>query len=465
MSYAGVFSFLQILRCRSFRQTPSAQRRQAFTLVEMLVAVALTLFVMVLLSQAFTSGLEAFRQLKAIGDMEGRLRMTTTQLRRDLMADHFEGRKRLSDPNFFNDGPPREGFVRFWQGSPGVREGVDGDQIPSVVATDHILHFTVKLRGNGREDYFYADISDDPGAFRPALPPPPGETRPGGWALVGNPDSRYQVDNYAANPPTGSYASQWAEVAYFLRPNGDFLPTSPPIPLFSLYRRQLLVVPDNDDANWNSDPNANHKKALIRPSDAYSFTQPPLGRRPSAAYAEISCKPSLDNDPAKPIHFNNPTDLTVPQRRFGMLRKFDTLRAPTYQPPNDGGIPLRADNRYPILADSFPPSVSGSDVLLVDVISFEIKIFNPNRSPPDFDDIPPGNNPALRTWGVFDTWSSVRDNEYDYSRWDDVDPTSSRDVQVKRIPLRISIPAIKITLRVWDRKTNRARQVTVVQDM
>src|SRR5262249_41856031 len=91
------------------------RERRAFTLVEMLVAVALVLFMMVLLSQAFTTGLEAFRVLKATGDMEERLRVATTLLRSELAADHFEGRKRLSDPRFFDEGPPREGVFRIWQ--------------------------------------------------------------------------------------------------------------------------------------------------------------------------------------------------------------------------------------------------------------------------------------------------------------------------------------------------------------
>src|SRR5262245_54057590 len=46
------------------------RRRQGFTLVEMMVALALTVFIMVILSEAFVTGLETFRQLKAIGDME-----------------------------------------------------------------------------------------------------------------------------------------------------------------------------------------------------------------------------------------------------------------------------------------------------------------------------------------------------------------------------------------------------------
>ena len=45
------------------------RRRQAFTLVEMMVSTALVLFVMLLLSQAFIAGAEAFRQLKSIGEI------------------------------------------------------------------------------------------------------------------------------------------------------------------------------------------------------------------------------------------------------------------------------------------------------------------------------------------------------------------------------------------------------------
>src|SRR5262249_10909490 len=264
--------------------------RAAFTLVEMLVAVALTLFIMVLLSQAFTSSLEAFRQLKAVGDMDGRLRMAASIIRRDLVADHFSGKKRLSDLDFFGDGPSREGFVRIWQGSalstnpaaPYFLEGSDGDGIPSTRATDHILHFTVKLRGNGRQDFFVTDISTDPQAF----------TAPLGWALTGSPDSRYQS--------MGTYTCQWAEVCYFLRLNGD---SAAGTPLYTLYRRHRLALPDNDAANWRSGTTWTIDRLI----------QPPR----SWAYAEISCKPKTD--PSNPtIYFNNPTDLTVPQRRSGL---------------------------------------------------------------------------------------------------------------------------------------------------
>src|SRR5262249_25133235 len=93
------------------------RRRSGFTIVELLVAMALIVFIMAILAEAFSAGLGAFRRLKAIGDMNERLRMASTIIRRYLAADHFEGKKRLSDRDFWVNGPPNEGFIRIWQGS------------------------------------------------------------------------------------------------------------------------------------------------------------------------------------------------------------------------------------------------------------------------------------------------------------------------------------------------------------
>src|SRR5262245_20038226 len=132
------------------------RRRQGFTLVELLVAMALIVFMMLILSEAFSVALDSFRRVKAIGDMNVRLRTAASILRRDLQADHFEGKRRLSSATFWNLGPPREGFFRIWQGSRAINEGIDADGLPSTRATDHILHFTVKLRGNDRHDFLSA---------------------------------------------------------------------------------------------------------------------------------------------------------------------------------------------------------------------------------------------------------------------------------------------------------------------
>src|SRR5262249_8329080 len=93
------------------------RRRPGFTLVEMMVSVALVLFIMVILTEAFGKGLESFRQLKALGDMEARLRSAAVTIRRDLSLDHFEAKRRLSDDSATWNmmGMPREGFIRFSQ--------------------------------------------------------------------------------------------------------------------------------------------------------------------------------------------------------------------------------------------------------------------------------------------------------------------------------------------------------------
>ena len=79
----------------------------------------------------------------------------------------------------------------------------------------------------------------------------------------------------------------------------------------------------------------------------------------------------------------------------------------------------------------------------------------------DFIDVPfPSNNPVFNNLGahVFDTWSQAVSPPYDYSTWN----TAGSD---KSIPLRIRVRALQITIRIWDLKTERTRQVTVVQDM
>src|SRR6516225_5172358 len=74
-----------------------ARTRTGFTLIELMVAMALTLFIMVILSQAFVTSLETFSGMKALGDMQQDLRSAMVMLRDDLSQDHFEGKRRLSD--------------------------------------------------------------------------------------------------------------------------------------------------------------------------------------------------------------------------------------------------------------------------------------------------------------------------------------------------------------------------------
>lgn len=402
-------------------------RRQAFTLVEMLVSLALVLFIMVLLSQALSTGLETFRQLKSTGEMEGKLRMAGQILRQDLKLDHFEGKRRLSDPSFWTQGPPREGFFHIEQGSPSTVEGVDGDGIPSYYAINHRLHFSIKLRGSQRDDFLSANVP-----VGPPLSPLLSSTT---TYFDFPPDARFQ-DPAIPNVQWAPYNSQWAEAAYFLWPNGS---QAGGTPLYSLYRRQRLAVPNNQYLNWGTPTQG------IRINNANDLKALPLKLW---QYSGISCqKNKPDNSIPDFLYFNNPTDLTVPERRFGMLPQPQSYgMASNYQPLQD----------LANLALSPADYQRGSDLLLTDVLSFTVRVLSQDIDPYNFTDLKPltGLNPLGIPWPpvrIFDTWSSVQDELYTYYG------TSA--------PMPIRINALQITLRVYDLKTQQTRQVTIIQDM
>jgi type II secretory pathway pseudopilin PulG len=260
--------------------------RHGFTLVELLVGMALTMFIMLILAESFGTGMEVFRQLKAIGDMEENLRGATTALRRDLGADHFTGKRRLSDLNFYRE-PPDAGFFRIYRvpdpPAPApplvLNEGADGDGLPSFRSTGHVLHLTVKQRGNRREDFFPAVV-------------------PAGSPLLTAQTNFFDQPNDARVQDTANtFHSQWAEVAYFLVKTGTTVEPNNPsstagTPLYALYRAQLPVVPDTSRLNAPG--------PLARPAAEFG------------AYSKVSCRLPAG---ATEVIFNNPSDLVDPAKR------------------------------------------------------------------------------------------------------------------------------------------------------
>jgi type II secretory pathway pseudopilin PulG len=383
------------------------RRRQGFTLVEMLVSMTLTIFILIIISEAFIAGLETFRQLKAIGDMEGGLRNAATILRNDLSADHFEGKRRLSDPTFWTVGPPQQGFFRVLQVPvPGgdsvapIEEGTDADGLTSRRRVGHLIHFTSKSRGNRPENFFAASIGDP---LSPLL-----------LQTFGQADSRYEQPASAPGLPQPAtyktYNSQWEEVAYFLVATGV---NANGTNLYALYRRQRLAVMDNILMNWGN----------------FIVAAPGNGKAQLTNYSQISCEQHPANNNVKPklpkrLYFNNPTDLTIPERRLA-----------NYVPVTDAN-----------------GNATGADLLLTSVVSFDVQILTPSlvgAVPPV-----PATTPIDVPGGLFDTWSRVKDDQYDYS-----------SATTKPVPAPLVINALKITIRVWDQKTEQSRQVTIYQDM
>src|SRR5207237_8415253 len=96
------------------------RRRAGFTITELLVAMALILFIMAVLSEAFVAGLESFRQLKSVGDMDQRLRTAMTLLRRDLDANWLQtGTKTNYKLSTLNFRQPTSGFFTIGGNAPG----------------------------------------------------------------------------------------------------------------------------------------------------------------------------------------------------------------------------------------------------------------------------------------------------------------------------------------------------------
>jgi type II secretory pathway pseudopilin PulG len=440
------------------------KRRQGFTIVELLVAMALIIFIMAILSNAFIQATNTFRNLKAVGDMAERLRAATQSLQRDLADDHFEGKKRLSDPNFWLNGPPSQGYFRIWQGSAStiVTEGLDTSGIGSYRSIDHALAFTIRRRGDQLSDFLSA------GGGMAALSLTPTGVSP---YFFGPAEARYQTN--------AAYNYQWGEVAWFLQPQID--PQTgvqdvavdqtgllTPTPLYTLFRRQRLLVPDNT--------------AIPGPVPATQMSQ----------FLETSCWNNGGN-----IYFNGPIDTTVPARRFGMLR------ASPAGIPNVPGYPTSMNPYpnvgYPSISQQLTalgqsnPALNGSDIQLTDVISFDVRILTPrvtNGIDPfvtlwqapfttlstsgGINNGNPAFFPMLNTGPmVFDTWSNLEDGLANYSTWNlpgipglpNSSPNPHHSIPLWNGTSGPLIQAIQISIRIWDAKTNQSRQVTVVQAM
>lgn len=539
---------------RLHSQTRAPDTRSGFTIVELLVAMALVIFIMSILSEAFVTALEALYKLKATADMDQKLRTATTMLRKDLQAYHFDQALPLSQMSLPPTANTHGGFFRIYQGSnPGssnyIAEGTDADNVPSYRATDQALHFTINLSipattttdANRRENFMFTPVLVSP-------PPPLTQFGP------------------AAYQDGINLYSQWAEVGWFLRATGA---TANGTPLFGLYRRQLLSVTNNATLNNTSRiPADTTVNALDQFPEMSCIVDPTTATSPPA--------PSPPPPPTGPqqLYFNNYVDLTAPVQRFGMYHPYvndttpnklagllqnapsilslgaqsggsftlgyggqntapiaynataanvqvaftalptvgngnATVSGPAGGPftitllgaltvnsgfismnPGTLSVPANASisgTTYPRFEEAtWKIPMAGSDLIMTDVVSFEIKISlgnppspNPQSLQAGFVDLfhpsitqffrsNPAFNPATGPM-VFDTWSQntktfvASDSNtyvvYDYSLYNQSGHDSSMPLVLP--PIR----AIQVTLRVWDRKTENTRQITMVQDM
>ena len=423
--------------------------RNAFTLVELMVAMALIILMLSIMSQAFVIATGVMQGLKEVADMQEKIRPAITLLQRDLGANHFEGSKKLSDPEFWDNGPPKEGYFMLWQDKANdVAEGTINNVTfsQSAALANHMLAFTVKLPGKSPNDFFDSSLGASFGNifFNGAGTP------------LGMTDSNIRRFESNAN----LIHSDWAEVAYFLGPhNAGATPvadgytdgkTNPPsLPYFNLYRQQKLVLP------------------------SFNISGVTLPVATAAIKEEISCETSTGT-------FNKPSDLTVPWKRMGN-RSLNHL-----------------GNRVGPLFSEFvnPSSKVNTDIIATNVISFDVKLLTDLRY--DYEDLttilsqgsysayPPVSNYALANGNaairVFDTWTTDQGNaansipKYDFGFWNNItgkwQPSGNTAgnnslIQVWNVTNNtgLNIKAVQISLRIWDQKSNTAKMFVIVQKL
>jgi|LakMenE18May11ns_1017448.scaffolds.fasta_scaffold9955100_2 type II secretory pathway pseudopilin PulG len=421
--------------------------RLGFTLVELLIAMALIILMLSIMSQAFVIATGTMQGLKEVADMQEKIRPAITLLQRDLGANHFEGSKKLSDPEFWDNGPPKEGYFMLWQDQPrDVAEGATNNVTfsQSAALANHMLAFTVKLPGKSPNDFFESSFG---GAFGNLF-------FNGVGTPLGMTDSNIRRFESNAN----LIHSDWAEVAYFLgiqntpvtdRTDGK---SAPSLPYFNLYRQQKMVLP-----NFN-----------------IPITGVVLPAINAAIKEEISCETLTGT-------FNKPSDLTVPWKRMGN-RTLNHL-----------------GNRAGPLFSEFPNTSTkvNTDIIATNVISFDVKVLTDLRY--DYEDLatilsqgsysayPPFTNYAIANGNaairVFDTWTTdqgISSNpavpKYDFGYWNNItgkwQPSGNTAGNNSLIPVwnatnntGLNIKAVQISLRVWDQKSNTAKMFVVVQKL
>ena len=480
-------------------------RRKGFTLVEMLVATALSLFIMIVLTGAFQSGIDLFRKMRATGLNANKLRTATNLLARDLEAPHFgkssaigTGGERISDQRLDQPGwvPPDEGFFRIWQeASSESPEGSDVDGLASARATNHGMHFTTRLTGLIPGEFYASKFRQ---TAEPSLKPNnPATLYNGGSlleALFNNVSGAPTFYSYPQGPAEVAYDATWAEVAWFLRPNGTSTEGTTPLPLFSLHRRQRTL-------GTETVRNGGTLSGAISSPDLSTSWANPTGHANNFGGDKL----------------NSPKSIVSPNNRMSATPTDPSGFYPLGRPQAllEAVAGLDGTGTNPDLLD-----YKGDDIVLTNVLSMEIKVsWSPYRNGarvwPDVNAYPALSNttdsdypytilPEVtlgandpKGFRFFDTWSDqfLATQPVATSPTED-DPTKPESFLYKhpqgmttaadyadpskylialqsawvpnnntRVPMRIRITGVQIRLRIWDVKTGLTRQVTLVRAM
>jgi prepilin-type N-terminal cleavage/methylation domain-containing protein len=429
-------------------------KRHGFTIVELLVALALVLFIMSIISQVFVDSSEAFRNQRAKAELSEKLRFLTQTLRADLRSNHFEAGRKLSDSDFWADGPPQVGYFRLEQtnlplpvtnlsGSETLYTFPNPNIAPNQVQSQ-LLAFTSFLGGK------------DPRGFHSTSMPSPAFDLFNQWkgANLSPGDTRYEES-------VDTYQSPDAEVAWFLGPTGDYQEfllqdepsnadgTPQSVKLYKLYRRVWLMLPQElsagaDTSNLNT----------IGPALANRVSVVPPGL------------PNLN----PPIQLNGDNALQKPNSDVPMRRGIGNFFAPA------GGQGSVANWRQPCF--DITQGKDSTALIADNVLSFSVEVCPEGST----QFVPLATALGIAGPAVFDSWTNRSINPAqgitgDFSGWNV--PNSPGVIPMPLIPdpnalgaplFPKRLVAIRVTIRLFD--TNNALspskttwQATVVEPL
>ncbi len=491
--------------------------RRGFTLVEMLVSVALVVMMMVLFAQIFQSATGAMTTQKGIATNDQYSRFAMTILRNDIRMRTFReivpftpSRKTATFYSSFNE--QRSGY---WE----IDENDPNDP------TDDVLQFTVLSTIPKKLDASKTELPEFAG--RATLLQPLNTPSPS-YVLRNQPeydDGKVQTNNAGL--------SKAAEVCYFLRGK-------------TLYRRVLLIRQPYVSAGRFNEPSAD----ILPPGEDYDVGHVASGSNGigtfwhdfdySAFYRSVGGASNLgpvfhvwdrakDNS-ATGATLTNLTSLGIPHLRFGYSiaralptddgTPLDKVGAPstfigryTLQETANvnfaypGSTPSGGDPHDATVAAGFNVGANnevvelstssnrrGEDILMRNVLEFDIKVWddNPLIGSPKFVDLGNGNtkgyygnaaNTSAPYYRRYDTWhpdypnakeppfrpvSNGRDGQPGRAFFDDDGINGIDDIGELGYPGtddEISLKAIQITIRFIDPKTQITRQVTIVESL
>lgn len=467
--------------------------RRGFTLVELMVAAALAILIMTVLAGAFSAGLESLSHLKAMGGLAERLRTTNTLLTEDLQAVHFDGSGSGSGPNLsdlrydrLTPGggqmtPPRGGFFFLHQGNNltggSIFEGRDQDLLFSTRG-GHVLGFTVrKTATTARPDQQLARPDQ---LFTADLTPlitlaQGGNAQAVAAVLALNQQSACDACGGASQVVNGvpvgpTFASEWAEVFWFLAPSNSPQVDPTGLPQFTLRRRVRLITKTEIDIPVNPDTGLQHvfscRQVNIGPgNDVWRTNTTASVRVPTNRLHPGATNPVLPALPI-PVGAAGQGDDILLTNVLSFEVKPLWQQAPQWviPPPNPGpppttyaappaprvGVPATPIDGYiahPVFP--VPPAAIANADFPFDDLPVRNTILADPHLPENVNIVANVPNPTPYTdQRVFDTWVDV--------------PGWNTPGNPNCIPFRGRVMAVQVKVRVYDINKKMTRQVTLV---